>query len=117
MHIICHKAPTISCQTLLVFLGFTAKKLYIIHGHILSRVVKLGYDILELFKNPYDFPQPVILCNRPVSQIFVIFCVSLKREIVNDVLQRTWEEATVDYVKEQCKCLTRTPKEYNVNFQ
>jgi hypothetical protein len=58
-----------------------AKKLYIIHSQILDRVVKCGLDILEIFENPYDLPQPLIIHSCPIGQIFIFFYIMLKGEI------------------------------------
>jgi hypothetical protein len=48
---------------------------------ISCRVVKCGLDILEVFKNSYDLPQPVIIHTYPVIWIFIIFYVMLNRLI------------------------------------
>jgi hypothetical protein len=57
------------------------KKLYTIQRNILCTVIKCGMDILEVFENHYDLPQPVIICTRPFGWIFIIFYVVLNREI------------------------------------
>jgi hypothetical protein len=51
-------------------------------------VVKYGLNILDLFKNPYDLPQPVIP-TYPVDQIFSIIFVVSAENFVN-VLEGTW---------------------------
>jgi hypothetical protein len=43
------------------FVGGTAKRVHIIHGWSLCRVVQCGLDILEVFENPCDLLQSVII--------------------------------------------------------
>jgi hypothetical protein len=54
-------------------------------------VVKCGLDILEVFENPYDLPQPVITHTRPLSQILIIFYIVLKREICELCIRKDME--------------------------
>lgn len=75
MYIFCYKAPTVLFRIFFAcFLGgFTTRKLYIIHGQILYTVVKYGVDIVQIFENPSDLPQPVVICVRVLSAGFLLF--------------------------------------------
>jgi hypothetical protein len=56
-------------------------KIYIIHSHILCKVVKYGLDILEVVKKVYDLPQLVIIYTYLFSLHFTISRVMVDREI------------------------------------
>jgi hypothetical protein len=116
VYIICYTAPTVLFQIFFAFLGCTAEKLCIIHGQILCRVVKCGLDILEVLKNPYDFPQPVIISTHPVGQILIIFSVVLNKEIC-EWLESKWKEEVMACFKVLAKCLPGTAKDHNRNSQ
>jgi hypothetical protein len=66
----------------LYILSFKASKtLYMIHGKILCRVIKCGLNILEVFENPYDLSQRLIIHTNFVGMIFITSCVALDRVI------------------------------------
>jgi hypothetical protein len=117
-YIISYKAPTVFFQVYLAFLGCIAGKLYIIPWQSLCRVAKCGLDFLEVFENPYDFPQPVIiLLSCLVSRILIIFWECWTGKFVNDVLEGIWKEVDVTCFNVQCKCLPGMTKEHNENSQ